>query len=569
METIRVKRLSRRYHLSPSQRDLERAFGETLDLAIHHHLEDALEPIRHTDEEVCVRRVRVPLGFRVGKSPFELAGDWSRRIASGIEEALAQGGDNVVRYASRWHALLDFALEVSCGRLQRAWAWNQTGWSSLGESASLTQARRQLLDAMLRQPAQLPVLLVFLARRQRLMDLLLGCSADERVTLLYYALLAAGAQPGWLATDAPWLGDPPQNTATQAVAAGDLMVADLTQTAIGRQWLADPQAVAALGVPAHFWAALALLELEPGLFHRGSAAVARRLRSARMQWLSPSLDPAQQPPHWRSGRPEAPVPEPLTADGSPPTRPSEPAASPPQVHTASAAIGSSAQAQAPQSITPAQPESPASRAALFSSPFAPPSANAPNSTVSTPGAAAQPPDFFPRSYASVWGGLFYLLPLLALRDPVAEGVFASLAGAETLAGRSLGWILHQLLCHCAHQAGGEVAEEDPALRLLGGQDLRLPPADVPAPSAAERALLETEAQCLMAQLQARLPARSESPGALWLWLCRRPAQLQLDGAWVEVVFPLKNLDTDIRRAGLDLDPGYVPWLGQVVRLRYE
>ena len=31
----------------------------------------------------------------------------------------------------------------------------------------------------------------------------------------------------------------------------------------------------------------------------------------------------------------------------------------------------------------------------------------------------------------------------------------------------------------------------------------------------------------------------------------------------------EHLDLDIRRAGLDIDPGWLPWLGRVVRFRYE
>jgi hypothetical protein len=32
--------------------------------------------------------------------------------------------------------------------------------------------------------------------------------------------------------------------------------------------------------------------------------------------------------------------------------------------------------------------------------------------------------------------------------------------------------------------------------------------------------------------------------------------------------PLDEVDLDVRRAGLDLDPGWVPWLGTVVRYVY-
>ncbi len=39
--------------------------------------------------------------------------------------------------------------------------------------------------------------------------------------------------------------------------------------------------------------------------------------------------------------------------------------------------------------------------------------------------------------------------------------------------------------------------------------------------------------------------------------------------WVDVVLAAAEVDVDVRRAGLDLDPGFVPWLGTVVRFLYE
>jgi hypothetical protein len=39
--------------------------------------------------------------------------------------------------------------------------------------------------------------------------------------------------------------------------------------------------------------------------------------------------------------------------------------------------------------------------------------------------------------------------------------------------------------------------------------------------------------------------------------------------WVEVYLPLDGVDVAVRRAGLDVDPGWVPWLGTVVMFRYE
>ena len=38
--------------------------------------------------------------------------------------------------------------------------------------------------------------------------------------------------------------------------------------------------------------------------------------------------------------------------------------------------------------------------------------------------------------------------------------------------------------------------------------------------------------------------------------------------WIEVHLPLDAVDLVVRRAGLDADPGWVGWLGTVVRFVY-
>lgn len=52
-------------------------------------------------------------------------------------------------------------------------------------------------------------------------------------------------------------------------------------------------------------------------------------------------------------------------------------------------------------------------------------------------------------------------------------------------------------------------------------------------------------------------------------LVRRPGWVSLSKTHVEVWMPLSEIDLRIRRAGLDIDPGWVPWLGQVIRFRYD
>ncbi|MDH3299297.1 MAG: hypothetical protein OES24_02210 [Acidimicrobiia bacterium] len=48
----------------------------------------------------------------------------------------------------------------------------------------------------------------------------------------------------------------------------------------------------------------------------------------------------------------------------------------------------------------------------------------------------------------------------------------------------------------------------------------------------------------------------------------RPAVIDRSPGWIEVELPLDSVDVAIRAAALDLDPGFVWWLGSVVRFRY-
>ncbi|MBT9464998.1 hypothetical protein [Hydrogenophaga sp.] len=52
-------------------------------------------------------------------------------------------------------------------------------------------------------------------------------------------------------------------------------------------------------------------------------------------------------------------------------------------------------------------------------------------------------------------------------------------------------------------------------------------------------------------------------------LCRRPARLQWSATHLGVQLDLRHADIRVRRQGLDLDPGWLPWLGRVVTFRYQ
>jgi hypothetical protein len=49
----------------------------------------------------------------------------------------------------------------------------------------------------------------------------------------------------------------------------------------------------------------------------------------------------------------------------------------------------------------------------------------------------------------------------------------------------------------------------------------------------------------------------------------RRAEIIADPAWIDIRFGIGDATTDVRRLGLDLDLGWVPWLGVVLRFAYE
>ena len=63
--------------------------------------------------------------------------------------------------------------------------------------------------------------------------------------------------------------------------------------------------------------------------------------------------------------------------------------------------------------------------------------------------------------------------------------------------------------------------------------------------------------------------RDEPRASLLEFVCRRRAEVVADPGWFEVRLSLDEVTTEIRRAGLDLDPGYLRWLGAVVKFVYE
>jgi len=142
--------------------------------------------------------------------------------------------------------------------------------------------------------------------------------------------------------------------------------------------------------------------------------------------------------------------------------------------------------------------------------------------------------------ATAAGGLLFLVPLLTrlgVADAIGEDarpndlpqrIFATLLRRLPIADDDPLWLLCALPLEADSEADGEVA------RWLG--------------------------RCR------RLLRRDVGIG-LYSLVCR-PARIAITATHVDVWQAIDAVDLRVRRAGLDIDPGWVPWLGRVLRFHY-
>lgn len=154
------------------------------------------------------------------------------------------------------------------------------------------------------------------------------------------------------------------------------------------------------------------------------------------------------------------------------------------------------------------------------------------------------------------GGLLLLLGIVDDSDVAREIVESELGTRRTQA-----WALHQL----ALALSGMDERDAAALAFAGlGPQIDPPSLGEEPPTSAEMVQLLAWRRRLEDELATRVPGRK---GVL-AWVCRRKAEIVADPGWIEVHLSLDEVSTEIRRAGLDLDPGYLPWLGIVIKFVY-
>jgi hypothetical protein len=120
--------------------------------------------------------------------------------------------------------------------------------------------------------------------------------------------------------------------------------------------------------------------------------------------------------------------------------------------------------------------------------------------------------------------------------------------AELPADAARAWPWHWLELLLRH---GRIAADDPMFAALALAPDSRPPPDL------GRWLLAANRLALRG---AKLNLRT---------LVGRPALVSLSATHVDVFFRNHEADVRIRRAGLDLNPGWVPWLGRVIAFHFN
>lgn len=158
-------------------------------------------------------------------------------------------------------------------------------------------------------------------------------------------------------------------------------------------------------------------------------------------------------------------------------------------------------------------------------------------------------------------GLLFLLPILArlgvsLHGPIARAAVADEGGEERGSGSSdvsLAVDVPSLLSRCLKWL--RVPENDAAWRLVGVAESGAVPTD-----GADAPLFWLRRMRAWSAGELRMPLRR---------LLLRRGHVSVSMTHADVELPLASSDIRIRRAGLDLDPGWVAAYGRVVRFHYR
>ncbi|KOU25681.1 hypothetical protein ADK52_11675 [Streptomyces sp. WM6372] len=514
--------------------------------AVDGPLEAALRALDLPPGHWCLARLDLSLGLDLDRPDPALARDWSEAVAAAIERTVREGRAGapgaLVHYRHDVELLADAVAGLAAGRRERLWAWRQTGVLRPGDPAPEASPGPALLAALERRPEQAAAAVLRGAERCGLAALDRAWGRDGWQCL---AALVAG-------TDRPAPGEPPAAPppGPDARALARTLLAGSRLVRLVRASRLRPA-----GPVLAAWAVLVLAETDPAALERPAARpglrglLAEGLRALGAGAARPETEAASTFRESPDGG--------HRADGADPGD-TEPAGAVAAADGAEAPPGGDAPPQRPPAAGPPRngaggrgpgPGGPSAGDTAAPAPVRPVGAEP----------APDPAD----GAATGWAGLLFLLataPETGLPDRALD--------EPALAARPLPWVLHA----AARALVPGIAPGDPAALALAGlapdraTALLRAPAATPREQDAVDALAAGWAGATAARLGDERYARD--PFGAVLAVARRPGRITAETGWIEAVLAVADTDLAVRRAGLDLDPGWLGWLGAVVRYRY-
>jgi hypothetical protein len=484
-----------------------------------------------TADHVCIPELALSLTLDPRAAVASVARTWAAEIAAALARALDEGRGTVV-YPRTLDALVDMVVSVGRGDGRRAWAWRQVGL--IGDRGATEVPPAAAAAALVRHPELAPAALTAAGARGEIP------LTDEGWLAVAKAVRDQSARPVPEALSADTAAERRDDRSEHAAARiAERLVALPLVARFPCRDLADADRSALAG--------LAVVCGAPALARSGAVvlAVAERLAARGGSVPPPSVPAPGATPNAGRPRPRA---DHRSQSGPVPERQSRPVA----------AVGETGSG----SPTPTVTEAPVGGERSGVAAIAPGGRDPAAATAGPPGerivedlagvVASEPPVAW-----TEWGGTLFLIHALTALGLPDEAPWP-------WADRPWPWVATNLAARLT-----EAPPTDPGVVALGGSGVsywdgsqsetpnRVEPAD--------EAALAARADRVEGWVRDRLGA-DDGDDLGWLW--RRRATIVSDPGWVEATFPLETVDTRVRRVGLDLDPGFVWWLGAVVRFRY-
>jgi hypothetical protein len=495
-------------------------------------LDSALAEVSLPQGHWCVRRLDLSLTLDFDRSDAALEAQWSRALVDAIAAAITNRSCDLVFYPRIVDALIDLLISAIRHCDGNEWAWRQVGLLSStdrGVCAAGADRARMVLAALRRHPRDTIAAVAACVRvtggasLHRMLGAAgwtelalialgaLGCST--RVGLSTMAIPGSPTSPTVVTSPPPAhqsrFDDPTGSHVAGAAAAlaGDVFSRSAVAAALARMSIRVERPLA------RAWAVIAIAEAAPSILLRADADAVIDLLAER--FIRPADRAAMSF---------------LAAARSVGARGSEDAA-------ARGRSGTEESVRAPASEVGATGTAPQT------------------TTADTTESSGDDADRDPPAQ-TLWAGVLFFLNTAAAAG-IPEDTFA-----DPVLGRYPLWCILSALV----RSMVPISADDPALLAVCG----LPRHPVAAPfTDDEQTRVETFASRWIARTAERMDLIDEDPADVCLRVALRSGSIVAEPGWIEVHLDLDDVDIDVRRAGLDLDPGWIPWLGCVVRFCYE